>query len=177
MNYLARLLGWGLSLCLLGGCSSQMASSSSITALAETPPPATEESSLGQILPIKATATIEGETIKLEVAETPQQQAMGLMYRTSLADDRGMLFSFNPPRPVRFWMKNCLISLDMIFLRDGVVRAIIPDVPPCTAEPCPTYGPDVAIDRVVELRGGRAAELGLEAGDRLSIQFIEGDAL
>jgi len=168
MTYLTRLFGFTFSLLLLGSCSSLLP-----FALAETSSPATEDSSQGQILPITAMAVVKGETIKLEVAETPEQQAMGLMYRTSLADDRGMFFPFNPPRPVSFWMKNCLISLDMIFIRDGVVRAIIPDVPPCTAEPCPTYGPDIPIDGVLELRAGRAAELGLAVGDRLDLQFLE----
>jgi uncharacterized membrane protein (UPF0127 family) len=172
MTYLTRLFGFTFSLLLLGSFS-PFASCLLPLALAETSPPATEDSSQGQVLPVTAMAIVKGETIKLEVAETPEEQAMGLMYRTSLADDRGMLFPFNPPRPVRFWMKNCLISLDMIFIRDGVVRAIIPDVPPCTAEPCPTYGPDVPIDGVIELRAGRAAELGLEVGDRLDLQFLE----
>ena len=172
MTYLTRLFGFTFSLFLFGSCS-PFASCLLPFALAERAPPATEDSSQGQNLPITAMAIIKGEIIKLEVAETPEEQAMGLMYRTSLADDRGMLFPFNPPRPVSFWMKNCLISLDMIFIRDGVVRAIIPDVPPCTAEPCPTYGPDIPIDSVMELRAGRAAELGLEVGDRLNLQFLE----
>jgi uncharacterized membrane protein (UPF0127 family) len=101
-----------------------------------------------------------------------EQQAMGLMYRTSLPDDRGMLFDFKPARLVNFWMKNCKISLDMIFLRDGVVEAIELSAPPCTADPCPTYGPDTAVDRVIELRGGRAAELGVKVGDRIEIEFF-----
>ena len=168
MIYLTRLFGLTLSLFLLGSGSYFLPLSS-----AETPPPTTENSNLGQNLPIKATVAIGGETINLEVAKTPAQQALGLMYRTFLADDRGMLFPFDPPRPVSFWMKNCRISLDMLFIRDGVVQAIISDVPPCTAEPCPTYGPDVPIDAVIELRAGRAAELGLEAGDRLEVRFLE----
>ena len=61
----------------------------------------------GQVLPITAQAQISGQIINLEVAKTPKEQAMGLMYRTELADDRGMLFSFDPPRKVNFWMKNC----------------------------------------------------------------------
>jgi hypothetical protein len=115
-----------------------------------------------------------GQRISLEVARTSQEQAMGLMYRTSLAPDRGMLFSFNPPQPVNFWMKNTLIPLDMIFLRNGEIQAIAPNVPPCTTTPCPTYGPQVPIDQVIELRGGRAAELSLKVGDRVNIKFLDG---
>jgi hypothetical protein len=95
------------------------------------------------------------------------------MYRTSLPDDRGMLFEFKSARRVSFWMKNCKISLDMIFLRNGLVKAIELSVPPCTANPCPTYGPDTAVDRVIELRGGRATELGVKVGDRIEIKFFQ----
>ncbi len=125
------------------------------------------------MLPITAQAQMAGQRISLEVTRTPQEQAMGLMYRTSLADDRGMLFSFVPPRPVSFWMKNTKIPLDMVFLRNGEVKAIAANVPPCTAEPCPSYGPQIPIDQVIELRGGRAAELGLKVGDRVSVEFLD----
>lgn len=128
---------------------------------------------LGQKLPISAQAIIAGGTIGLEVAQTQQQQAMGLMYRTNLADNRGMLFQFPLPQTVSFWMKNVRIPLDMIFLQDGEVKAIAASVPPCTTDPCPTYGPGTAIEQVIELRGGRAAELGLKVGDRVEIKFLD----
>lgn len=139
------------------------------------PPPSVSAlpKDLGQMLPITAQAQMAGQRILLEVTRTPQEQAMGLMYRTSLADDRGMLFSFSPPRPVSFWMKNTKIPLDMVFLKDGEVKAIEADVPPCTADPCPSYGPETPIDQVIELRGGRAAELGLKVGDRVSVKFLD----
>jgi uncharacterized membrane protein (UPF0127 family) len=112
------------------------------------------------------------ELIELEIAKTPEQQQIGLMYRTSLADNRGMLFPFSPPRPVSFWMKNVSINLDMIFLRDGVIQAIESNVPPCQNDPCTTYGPNVEIDQVIELRGGRSAELKLKQGDLIKINFL-----
>ena len=132
----------------------------------------TEElATLAQNLPITAQAEMGSTVIQLEVANTPQQQALGLMFRGNLADDRGMLFPFANPRPVQFWMKNVFIYLDMIFLRDSIVQTIAADVPPCVADPCPTYGPprDVIIDQVIELRGGRAAELGIAVGDRIEV--------
>ncbi|MFZ1026430.1 MAG: DUF192 domain-containing protein [Limnoraphis robusta] len=127
---------------------------------------------LGQMLPVTAQTTLGGEVIQLEVARTPQQQQMGLMYRTSLPDNRGMLFSFSPPRVVGFWMKNCKISLDMIFIRNGIIQGIQVSAPPCTAEPCPTYGPNVPVDQVIELRGGRTQELGVKPGDRVEIESL-----
>jgi uncharacterized membrane protein (UPF0127 family) len=129
---------------------------------------------MAQNLPISAIADIAGEKVQLEVANTPQEQATGLMGRTSLGDDRGMLFPFNPPRPVQFWMKNTLISLDMIFVRQGVVKAIATDVPPCKSDPCPAYGSaNEVIDQVIEVRGGRSKALGLKVGDRLPVQLFK----
>jgi uncharacterized membrane protein (UPF0127 family) len=125
-----------------------------------------------QSLPISAKAQINNHSIKLEVAKTSKQQDIGLMYRTSLPNNRGMLFEFKSARRVSFWMKNCKISLDMIFLRDGVVKAIELSAPPCTAEPCPNYSPHTAVDQVIELRGGRSAELGVKVGDRIEIEFF-----
>ena len=128
----------------------------------------------GQILPVTAEVELKGQLIGLEVAKTPQQQAIGLMARESLPDDRGMLFPFEPARPVSFWMKNVLIPLDMVFIHDDEIVAIARDVPPCETTPCPTYGPDgQVVDYVLELRGGRATELGLENGDRLEIEWLD----
>jgi len=128
-----------------------------------------------QLLPVSATTTLGGETIELEVTQTAQQQALGLMFRDrdSLPDDRGMLFSFDPAREVNFWMLNVKIPLDMIFLYEGEVVSVLTEVPPCTEVPCPTYGPDGLVDRVIELRGGRAQELGIAVGDRVEISFFE----
>lgn len=134
------------------------------------PSPNQGEIAVGQQLPIGATVKIGDQLIQLEVAKTVEQQAIGLMYRTELADNRGMLFPFEYPRRASFWMKNCLISLDMVFLRDGKVQSISSNVPPCQEDPCPTYGPNVLVDQVIELRGGRAAELGVKVGDRLEVQ-------
>lgn len=126
----------------------------------------------GQILPVSARAIVGNETIDLEVAVTPEQTSLGLMYRTSLSDRRGMLFIFNRARYLKFWMKNVKIPLDMIFMREDKIEAIAANVPPCTTSNCPSYGPPTLIDRVIELRGGRAAELGLKVGDRIEIEFL-----
>ena len=113
------------------------------------------------------------ETFELEVTETPQEQSLGLMFRSALPDNRGMLFSFGPPQPLRFWMMDVPVPLDIVFLRNEVVVAISPSAPPCTAKPCPTYGPGPElIDQVIELRGGRAAEIGLKTGDAVLIQRL-----
>ena len=151
---------------LLSGCST-LSSAKKMTANASA------QIEQGQQLPTTAIALISDTTIQLEVAQTPQQQAIGLMFRESLADDRGMLFPFANERMARFWMKNVPISLDMIFLNGDRVVGIALDVPPCKAEPCPVYGPNALVDGVIELRGGRAQELTVEVGDTIEIQSLE----
>lgn len=166
MKYQILCLSLGV---LLLGCSGLEAKPSP----SESPVPITTPSAMGQVLPLTASFKAGDQVIKLEVAKTPDEQATGLMFRTSLADDRGMLFLFNPPRPTQFWMRNTLIPLDMLFLRKGEIRFIAANAPPCKADPCPTYGSATeVIDQVIELRGGRAAELGLKVGDRITVQSI-----
>lgn len=130
----------------------------------------------GQVLPVTAQAQIGAATIQLEVAQTPQQKSLGLMYRSTLPDDRGMLFTFSPPQASKFWMKNCRIALDMVFLRQGQIIDIVVDAPPCLQEPCPLYGPEQAFDQVIELRGGRSTELGLRVGDPIDVEFLAAQA-
>ncbi len=155
---------------LLMACSSQTTAKSP-TDTATSPPAVV--AGAGQTLAISAQATVpNGTTIELEVARTPEQQQMGLMYRPALPDNRGMLFPFSPPQPVQFWMKNVPVALDMVFLQNGVIKYIEAAAPPCPNEPCPTYGPNVPIDTVIELRSGRAAELKLRTGDRIEIKFL-----
>lgn len=167
----------GLGILLLGCTSLPPANSSGGTPISQnetqaspTPAPTPFQ---GQMLPVSATAKFADTSIELEVTRTPEEQAMGLMYRTSLPDNRGMLFQFDPPRPVNFWMKNVKIPLDMVFLRAGVVTAIEANVPPCRSDPCPTYGPNTPIDQVIELRGGRAAQLRLRVGQRVEVRFLQ----
>lgn len=101
----------------------------------------------------------------MEVAETPEQQQRGLMFVRSLAPDRGMIFPYDPPQNVGFWMKNTFIPLDMVFIRaDGRVARIAANTTPESLEPVSSGEPVAA---VLEIRGGRAAELGVRAGDRV----------
>jgi uncharacterized protein len=169
---------------MMVGCAPLGADSPEVIAPPTSPETATtnqlDPNFQGQILPITATAQVLGrdQSFALEVAKTPEQQALGLMFREFLPDDRGMLFEFNPAQPVSFWMKNCLIHLDMIFLRDGVIQAIAHNVPPCETEPCPSYGPprNVNIDQVIEIRGGLAEEIGLREGDQIAVTHQEDSA-
>jgi uncharacterized membrane protein (UPF0127 family) len=125
-----------------------------------------------QKLPVRAQFKHNGQQILLEIAITPEQQALGLMYRERLEPNRGMLFPFEPARPVSFWMKNMRTAIDMIFVHENKILAIFPKVPPCTTPRCPTYGPDGLVDSVIELAPGRAAQLGLKVGDTLIVRLI-----
>jgi uncharacterized membrane protein (UPF0127 family) len=99
----------------------------------------------------------------VEVAATPQQQERGLMFRRSLAPDRGMIFPYNPPQPVGFWMRNTLIPLDMVFIRaDGRIARVATAKP--LDETVVQSGEPIVL--VLEIPGGRAAQLGIMAGDR-----------
>ena len=101
----------------------------------------------------------------VEVARTVDEQAMGLMNRSSLDPDRGMIFPFEPPREASFWMKNTLIPLDMIFVRaDGSIANIEANTVPLSLQPVYSAGPVAA---VLEIAGGRSAELGIKAGDKV----------
>lgn len=99
----------------------------------------------------------------VEVVDTPESRARGLMYRLELADDAGMLFDFKEERPVSFWMRHTFIPLDMIFIgADGVVRNIHANAKPHDETGIPSEGP---VRFVLEIPGGRAASIGLEPGD------------
>ena len=130
-----------------------------------------DSQNLAQALPVSATAQINGVEIGLEVAATREQQALGLMHRTKLDEKLGMLFPFEPARPVGFWMKNTLIPLDIIYLRNQTVVTVHSHVPPCKVQRCPTYQSRGSIDQVIELAAGQAAVLDIKEGDRINVTF------
>jgi uncharacterized membrane protein (UPF0127 family) len=109
-----------------------------------------------------------GAVYRLELALTPEDQAQGLMFRENLPEKTGMLFVFPESAPHHFWMKNTMIPLDMIWMDDaGRVVFISANTPPCTADPCPTYGPNAPARRVLEIAGGAAAKEGVRVGEVL----------
>ena len=99
----------------------------------------------------------------VEVVDTPETRAQGLMYRQELADDAGMLFDFQEERPVSFWMRNTFIPLDMLFIKaDGTNLNIHVNARPHDTTSIPSEGP---VQFVLEIPGGRSDELGIAAGD------------
>jgi uncharacterized membrane protein (UPF0127 family) len=108
----------------------------------------------------------------VEVADTPEELQQGLMNREGLADDAGMLFWFgHPPRVVSFWMKDTLIPLDMLFITaDGTISGIHQEASPNDLTSISSEEPVIA---VLEIAGGRAAALGIKAGDKIDLSHIK----
>lgn len=107
----------------------------------------------------------DGTVITAETRFTPTEQAQGLMYRTELPRDRGMLFLNTQPVTGAYWMKNCNFPLDIIFMApDHRVVEIAEGAPPCTQEPCPTFGGHATYQYVLEINGGDAAKHGIREG-------------
>ncbi|MEM8556083.1 MAG: DUF192 domain-containing protein [Pseudomonadota bacterium] len=104
-------------------------------------------------------------TFDIELALTPAERNRGLMFRESMAMDAGMLFIFDPPRQVAFWMRNTLIPLDMIFIdRQGVVEKVHANAIPHDETGIPSDGP---VYGVLEINGNLSAGLGIEPGSRI----------
>jgi uncharacterized protein len=101
----------------------------------------------------------------VEVAATAEQQERGLMFRKSLAGDRGMIFPYEPAQEVAFWMKNTLIPLDIVYIRSDGTIVRITNAEPMDITPLPSGEPVTA---VLEIAGGRAKALGIKEGDIVS---------
>jgi len=113
---------------------------------------------------------LKGHRITIEFAEDEAAREYGLMNRTAMAADHGMLFVFENDEPRAFWMKNTKIPLDMIFIdKDRRIVSIKHDAPPCVTARCPAFMSEGPVRYVLELNGGQAARLGLTAGDELIV--------
>lgn len=116
-----------------------------------------------------------GTTIAVELAITDPEKAQGLMFRESMARDAGMVFLFEEPAIRPFWMKNCHFPLDMIYtLKDGTVADVLRNVPPCAADPCPSFPPKAKADTVVEVNAGVADANGVVPGAKLIYRDVPG---
>ena len=98
----------------------------------------------------------------VEVARTPREHSQGLMFRRRMAADAGMLFVYDPPRPVSMWMRNTYIPLDMIFIAPGGrISQIVERTVPLSTENIPSRG---TVRAVLELNAGTAGRLGIQPG-------------
>lgn len=117
------------------------------------------------LVPLEITTASGPRAFKVEVARTFEEQERGLMFRQSLPDNGGMIFPIEPLREASFWMKNTVIPLDMIFIRnDGTIARIAADTIPYDLTPVNSGEPVAA---VLEIAGGQAAALGIAENDRV----------
>lgn len=150
------MIALALGVATLGGCSSGGTEPTAATA------------------PGKLALTVQSATathsFSVEVAKTPAEQEKGLMFRTNIPKDEGMLFAPYPaegggPREASFWMKNTPSSLDIVFIRaDGTIARIAENTVPMSETPVASGEPVAA---VLEINGGRASELGIAEGDKV----------
>jgi uncharacterized membrane protein (UPF0127 family) len=113
---------------------------------------------------------LNGHRYTVEIAADDAARAHGLMDRTEMAADHGMLFVFDDDAMRAFWMKNTKIPLDMLFFDgDRKLVSIQHRVPPCVSDPCPGYSSGAPARYVLELNGGESEKLGLTSGDPIEI--------
>lgn len=109
---------------------------------------------------------------RVEMADTERTREIGLMWRRSVPPFGGMLFDFNPPHPVAFWMHNTVTSLDMLFIApDGRIISIARNARPLDDTPIPSGG---VVRGVLEIGAGRAAQLGILPGDMVRQRIFTG---
>jgi uncharacterized membrane protein (UPF0127 family) len=125
------------------------------------------QAELKPLQPLALTTSRGRFDFQVENANTPHTREVGMMCRKSVAPDRGMLFDFRQPTDnVAFWMRNTLIPLDIVYIRpDGRVLSIARNARPLDETPLPAGG---RIRAVLELAGGRAAQIGLLPGDKVA---------
>ena len=120
---------------------------------------------------------LHGQRFSVEFATDEASRVHGLMMRSMLAVDHGMLFVFPDTAPRAFWMKNTLIPLDILYFdADRRLVSLQPNVPPCKTDRCPTYPSNAAARYVLELPAGTAHRVGVRIADELKIEGDVGTA-
>jgi uncharacterized membrane protein (UPF0127 family) len=115
---------------------------------------------------------LKGQRFTVELAETSDKQALGMMFRDRLEDNHGMLFLFPVEARRSFWMKNTRIPLDIFYFdADRQLLNVAENAPPCRSRICPRYLSVGPAKYVLELNGGKAAELGVRPGDVLELHI------
>lgn len=113
--------------------------------------------------------TINDNVFRVKPAITPESISEGMKNKTFDNNNEGMYFLLEEKEHC-FWMKDCIIELDMIFIKDGIVTKIYENCPPCKNGPCETYC--AVSDRVLEIGGGLCKEMGIKEGDSVNVQLF-----
>jgi len=160
-----RFLILVFSVLILVGCSDSSDGNDEASEPEVTRPPGSPEFARGRVLIDTGDDSV---LIDVDVAETDEQRAFGLMHRESMPDDEGMLFVFFEDSTSAFTMRNTLIPLSIAFFDfEGEILKIL-DMEPCEAEPCPSYDPAVTYRGSLEVNQGAFDEWGVEIGDRVN---------
>ena len=115
---------------------------------------------------------LKGQRFMVELAETQEKQALGLMFRDSLPQDHGMLFIFPGESMRSFWMKNTRIPLDIFYFNSQLeLVSVAENVSPCRTRNCPGYPSTGPAKYVLELNSGMATELDVKTGDLLELHL------
>lgn len=123
------------------------------------------------------TADIKGQSIKLEIADSPEERQKGLSKRESLPQDTGMVFIFDKDDTYSFWMKDMQFPIDIIFLKDTKVVSVFHEVPAfvgqgdAKTQNMTLYAPKTPANRVLELNAGQAKKYGLKEGDTITFNL------
>ena len=148
--------------CTLAACSTQAAQPAPVAA--ETP--SVHPFSGLEVVPVTVGIGNKAHVVRAEVARTQQEWTQGLMFRREMGADEGMIFVSDTAETRSFWMRNTVIPLDIIFIgADHRILNIAADAVPYSLDSIPSVGPAIA---VLELNGGRAAQLGIKPGMKVS---------
>jgi hypothetical protein len=155
-----------LLLSLVIGVSGGVIAPSAAQTPGQTPAQAAARSNpQGPTTPLTIVSGQKTHSFNVELADTPEETALGLMYRQSMPRDHGMIFKFAAPTSTGMWMKDCVFPQDMLFLdQDGTVLAMAENARPGSMR---TITPGFPYWSVLELNGGVVKELGLKPGDRV----------
>lgn len=124
-----------------------------------------EDAQISKLEPVTVAGENSVAMFTAEIADTEELRARGLMFRHILPEDRAMLFDFGKPRPVSMWMKNTIISLDMLFIRsDGTIAAIAENTVPKSLDVVSVQTP---VRGVLEVTAGTVKRLGLKVNDKV----------
>jgi uncharacterized membrane protein (UPF0127 family) len=119
--------------------------------------------------PLRITTAQGSASLQVEIADSSDERAQGLMGRTFLGADQGMAFLWDEPAEARFWMKNTLIPLQIAFWDTNRRIVALIEMPPCTTDPCPKYGPNEATAGAVEANTGWFTAHGVAVGDTVEL--------
>lgn len=163
---------------ILANCSAQPAAQTAMAgsevAATQTTGQATGEPTVHptsglKIIPVSVISESQTHIFRTELADTPEAQARGMMFRTEMAPDEAMLFPSRTPEVRGFWMKNTPLPLDIIFVgADDKIINIAANTVPYSLDTVYSEGPSVA---VLEVAGGRAAELDIGPGDTVEFSL------